>query len=99
MNLVAKEGPIVNTRDGVLILSEGTGAHEQLGEYALSITATDVEGTAQALYTALTMSPGERKRRAQALRESIEAEDIAYWFYQQFRDIAALLKKRRPIAR
>ena len=91
MNLVAKEGPIVNSRDGVLILSEGTGAHEQLGEYALSITATDVEGTAQALYTALTMSTGERKRRAQALRESIEAEDIACWFYQQFSDIAALL--------
>jgi trehalose 6-phosphate synthase len=99
MNLVAKEGPIVNTRDGVLILSEGTGAHEQLGEYALSVAATDVEGTAQALYAALTMSPAERGRRAQALRESIEAEDITYWFYRQFRDIEALLGKQPPLAR
>ena len=36
MNLVAKEGPLVNERDGVSILSENTGAHEELGEFALS---------------------------------------------------------------
>ena len=35
MNLVAKEGPLVNERDGVSILSENTGAHEELGEFAL----------------------------------------------------------------
>ena len=34
MNLVAKEGPIVNEREGVSILSENTGAHEELGEFA-----------------------------------------------------------------
>ena len=32
MNLVAKEGPMVNERDGVSILSENTGAHEELGD-------------------------------------------------------------------
>ena len=31
MNLVAKEAPAVNTRDGVLMLSENTGSHEELG--------------------------------------------------------------------
>ena len=31
MNLVAKEGPLVNEREGVSILSENTGAHEELG--------------------------------------------------------------------
>ena len=36
MNLVAKEGPVVNERNGVSILSENTGAHEELGEFALS---------------------------------------------------------------
>ena len=30
LNLVAKEGPLVNTRDGVLVLSENAGAHEEL---------------------------------------------------------------------
>ncbi|MBW3593533.1 MAG: trehalose-6-phosphate synthase, partial [Actinobacteria bacterium] len=32
MNLIAKEAPLVNERDGVLILSENAGAHEELGE-------------------------------------------------------------------
>ena len=35
MNLVAKEGPLVNERDGVSILGENTGAHEELGEFSL----------------------------------------------------------------
>ena len=43
MNLVAKEGPLVNERDGVSILSENTGAHEELGEFALSVNPFDVQ--------------------------------------------------------
>ena len=35
MNLVAKEAPAVNTRDGVVMLSENTGAHEELGDCTL----------------------------------------------------------------
>jgi trehalose 6-phosphate synthase len=45
MNLVAKEGPIVNQRDGVLILSEGTGAHQQLEPGATVISPCDVYAT------------------------------------------------------
>ena len=30
MNLVPKEGPIVNTKEGVVVLSESVGAHDQL---------------------------------------------------------------------
>jgi len=44
MNLVAKEGPMVNERHGVSILSENTGAHEELGEYALSVNPFDRAG-------------------------------------------------------
>ena len=64
MNLVAKEGPLVNERDGVSILSENTGAHEELGEFALSVNPFDVQELADAIYAALTMSPEERARRA-----------------------------------
>src|SRR5262249_45524966 len=46
MNLVAKEAPLVNERDGVLILSENTGAHEQLGEWALTVNPFDVSAQA-----------------------------------------------------
>jgi len=90
MNLVAKEGPVVNQRDGVLILSDSVGAYEQLGKWAISVAPTDLEGTARALYEALTMSAEERKRRAQALRASVEQEDITLWLYRQFDDLMTL---------
>ncbi len=51
MNLVAKEGAIVNERGGVLILSENTGAYEELGTYSLSVNPFDIEEQADAIFT------------------------------------------------
>ncbi len=58
MNLVAKEGPMVNERDGVSILSENTGAHEELGDCALSVNPFDIQELADSIHAALTMAPG-----------------------------------------
>ena len=55
LNLVAKEAPLVNERDGVLVLSENAGAHEELGEWAISVNPFDVAGQAEALHEALEM--------------------------------------------
>ena len=55
MNLVAKEGPMVNERAGVSILSENTGAHEELGEYSLSVNPFDIQQLADTIHAALTM--------------------------------------------
>ena len=63
MNLVAKEGPMVNERAGVSILSENTGAHEELGEYALSVNPFDIQQLADTIHAALTMPVEERERR------------------------------------
>jgi trehalose 6-phosphate synthase len=90
MNLVAKEGPVVNKNDGVLVLSERTGAHQQLGPGALVISPLDVYATAQALHQALTMGPEGRRERAAWLRESIEREDIAHWLDRQLRMLAEM---------
>ena len=68
MNLVAKEGPLVNERNGVSILSENTGAHEELGEFALSVNPFDVQELADSIHAALTMAPDERERRARGLQ-------------------------------
>ena len=87
MNLVAKEGPVVNTRDGVLVLSETSGAYEQLGAGALPVSPTDVEGTMEALHTAINMPADERKRRATALAESVNRQDIIHWICSQLEDI------------
>jgi trehalose 6-phosphate synthase len=90
MNLVAKEGPIVNQRDGVLILSEGAGAHQQLEPGAIVISPCDVYATAQALHQALVMSPEERLERATRLRWLIEQEDITAWLCRQLETVAEL---------
>jgi len=87
MNLVAKEAPVVNTRDGVLMLSENTGAHEELGQYALSVNPFDIQEQADAIHRALTMPRDERHRRASALREVIRSRDPGIWIDEQLADI------------
>ena len=90
LNLVAKEAPFVNARDGVLVLSENTGAHEQLGEWAVTVNPLDVSGQADALYEALTLDPAERHRRAEAIREHVRAHDIREWVDAQLTDLDAV---------
>jgi trehalose 6-phosphate synthase len=87
MNLVAKEGPIVNEREGVSILSENTGAHEELGEYALSVNPFDIQELANSIYAALTMDHRERRRRAEGLVEIVTSRDPGDWIDEQLADI------------
>jgi trehalose 6-phosphate synthase len=90
MNLVAKEAPLVNTRDGVLVLSENAGAHDELGEWALTVNPFDLSGQAAALYVALTMAEDERRRRLEAIRAHVREHDIAAWIESQLADLAAV---------
>ncbi|HMD57069.1 MAG TPA: trehalose-6-phosphate synthase [Solirubrobacteraceae bacterium] len=94
MNLVAKEGPIVNEREGVSILSENTGAHEELGEYALSVNPFDIQELANSIYAALTMDPGERRRRAEGLAQIVTSRDPGDWIDEQLADIRAKGRSR-----
>jgi trehalose 6-phosphate synthase len=94
MNLVAKEGPIVNEREGVSILSENTGAHEELGEYALSVNPFDIQELADSIYAALTMAPEERRRRAAGLAEIVTSRDPGDWIDEQLADIRAKGRSR-----
>jgi trehalose 6-phosphate synthase len=89
MNLVAKEAAVVNERDGVLILSENAGAHEELGEHALTVNPFDLDEQADIIHEALTMQDEERHRRANALRESVMGNTIEDWVEAQMGDIAA----------
>lgn len=86
MSLTAKEGPVANKQAGVLVLSEGSGAYEQLREGALTVCPSDLEGTAQAL----TMPEQERCRRQETLPRVIEAEDPALWLCRQLPDLLDL---------
>ena len=90
-NPVAKEGPVVNRRNGALALSQSSGAYHDLAEGALTLAPADVEGTAQTLYQAVTMPSEERQRRAGLLYRAVCRHDNDNWLCQQFQDIAALL--------
>jgi trehalose 6-phosphate synthase len=92
MNLVAKEGMIVNQRGGVLVLSENAGTHEELGEWAITINPFDVDATADALHEALIMDPVERRTRAERIRSVVQQNDIARWISAQLQDIRDLIE-------
>jgi trehalose 6-phosphate synthase len=87
MNLVAKEGPLVNERAGVSILSENTGAHEELGEFALSVNPFDIQELADSIHAALTMSREERERRVQGLKRIVTQRNPGDWIDDQLADI------------
>ncbi len=79
MNLVAKE--FVSSRvdeDGVLILSQFTGAANEL-EDALLINPYDISGFARKIREALEMAEAERRRRMRNMREVVARNNIYYW--------------------
>jgi trehalose 6-phosphate synthase len=78
---------LLNGRDGVLILSENTGAHEELAEWALTVNPFDVYGQAQAIHEALTMAQDERRRRLESIRAHVRENDAGAWIAAQLADL------------
>jgi trehalose 6-phosphate synthase len=95
MNLVAKEGAIVNQRDGVLILSENTGAFAELGAFAVSVNPFDLEEQAEAIHAALTMPADERRARFEGLRDVVQHNTVERWIDTQLADVAAKVAEGR----
>jgi trehalose 6-phosphate synthase len=96
MNLVAKEGPVVNECNGVLVLSRTAGAFQQLGKAAIPTSPTDVAETAEALYKALMLPADERRIKATLARQIVERNDLNVWLSRQINDINYLLARILP---
>jgi trehalose 6-phosphate synthase len=79
LNLVAKEGPLVNATDGVVALSREAGAFEELQGAVVELNPFDVSATAAALGRSLDLGPDERARRAEQLRETVRRRKPADW--------------------
>ena len=90
LNLVSKEGALVNRSDGVIVLSENVGSHEELEPHVLSVNPFDIEATANAMHEAIVMSAEEKRRRNAAAREVVRTNDIARWITRQVQDIRDL---------
>ena len=83
LNLVAKEGPMVNRADGVVALSREAGVWDELGTAAVGLNPFDVTGTADALESILEMDADERRRRSQDLARLASARTPADWLADQ----------------
>src|SRR5262249_50943757 len=87
MNLVAKEGGLLNRRNGVIVLSERAGAYAQIYNGVLGVAPEDIWATAEALHHALTMPAEERARLARTLRAVLSHEDADSWLGKQVADL------------
>jgi trehalose 6-phosphate synthase len=82
MNLVAKEGVLLSDR-AVLVLSQQTGAADEMGVAALLVDPLDVDATAEALHAALTMPAAERAERHRTLAAIAAALPPRAWLQAQ----------------
>ena len=90
MNLVAKEAPAVNTRDGVVMLSENTGSHEELGDCTL--TRQPVRHPGAGRHDPPGADDGARgapPARRPACARSSTPRDPGVWIDEQLADIDA----------
>jgi len=94
MNLVAMEGPLLNRRHGVLVLSRNAGAFGRLGRYAVPVNPFDVRETADALATALDMPTDDRARRARGLSRLVLANPPSRWVRSQLEDLERVRRRR-----
>ena len=97
MNIVAKEGSIVNQNNGVLVLSTGAGCYEELKEGALCINPFDVKQTAEALNMALLMDEKTKAQLITNARKAIQRNDLNKWVLDQLTDIEAVMHEKTRI--
>jgi trehalose 6-phosphate synthase len=79
MNLVAKEYVACRTdEDGALVLSEFTGAADELAG-AFLVNPHDIQGMKNVIVQAATVSPTEARRRMRSMRRRVYSHDVARW--------------------
>lgn len=79
MNLVAKEYVACRTDEtGALVLSEFTGAADELGS-AFLVNPHDIEGLKDAIVRAVKVTPREARRRMRSMRKRLRLHDVGHW--------------------
>jgi trehalose 6-phosphate synthase len=96
MNLIGQEGPLLNRRNGALILSRGAGCSDVVRDGPIFLDdPLDVPETAAALLSALRLSPAERARRADRMRAGLHGTP-AEWVRSHFADLAEIARHKQP---
>jgi trehalose 6-phosphate synthase len=101
MNLVVKEGALVNRRPGVILLSRTAGAYEQMRDHVVGVPPMDVQATAEALEEALATPLEQRAVNALALKALLNEENAKLWLDAQIaelREQARLARRKAQVA-
>jgi trehalose 6-phosphate synthase len=94
MNLVAKE--FISARadgDGVLLLSQYTGAARELPD-ALLVNPYDIDELADAMFEAFRMTEKERKKRMKRMRVQVQKHTVYDWGAKIFEALEGILPVR-----
>lgn len=83
LNLVAKEGPLLNQRNGLLILSNQAGAFDELQEQVQPINPFDISQTAHAIAHALKADPNYKDLQISKLKELCLQNNPTTWLEKQ----------------
>ena len=85
--MIAQEGPLINSRNGVVVLSNTSGVYPSLKQGVISVSPADLEGTSDALARAISLTPEDRESKQILLRNSIQAMSLSNWLSVQFTDL------------
>jgi trehalose 6-phosphate synthase len=89
LNLTAKEYVACQAaRPGVLLLSPGAGAWEELGDYAVPIILEDLNLSAKYVNESLNMPERERQLRMLSMKTSLVSNQLCDW-WSEFSTIPA----------
>ena len=83
LNLVASEGPIVNEREGVLLLSREAGVFDDMAGLAMEVHPYDIMQTAQAMSDAIDMDSMQRSEMASDVEAIARSRSPRLWLDEQ----------------
>ena len=97
MNLVAKEYIACQIENkGVLILSEMAGAASELNE-AILINPSDNIEMADAINSALEMTPEENKQRLESMQKRISSYNVFTWAFDFFKQTSEIKEQQNKM--
>ncbi|NYB52621.1 MAG: trehalose-6-phosphate synthase [Methanobacteriaceae archaeon] len=97
MNIVAKEGSVLNENNGVLVLSTGAGCYEELKDGAVCINPYDLRQTAEAIDTALLMDEESKSQLLSEARAAIQRNDLSKWVGDQLNDMERVILEKQKL--
>jgi trehalose 6-phosphate synthase len=94
MNLVSKEGAVLNRRNGVIILSVNAGSYQEMRGTVIPVNPLDIAETADAIKKALEIGDRKGKAMARMARSVVQDNTSFKWFLKQMRALRRVEKLR-----